>query len=139
MAPCPVIFILVAENPRAEFGCGIHEFALANAKHPFRSQRAGHGRESIRAEDGLPNDHFPVAVLLESHATGFVDIAQLVRLRPKGDNVVRPAAMIASACIGDENDLGLAVAVEVLARMSSVEDYAEASRTEHYTTAAAVD
>ena len=47
--------------------------------------------------------------------------------------------MIAPARISNENDLGLAVTVEVLARMTFVENHAKPSRAKHYTTAAVVD
>src|SRR6267154_1100974 len=121
----------------AKFQSRIHELALAHAEHLFRSRSIGTGRKAGKPWNPFPNEHFAKLISLESRPK--VDIEEPMRLGEKGDDVISPATVHATASVGDEDHFRLTVTIEVLARVVLVENHAEPSRTEHHLPAAVVD
>jgi len=64
-------------------------------------------------------------IFFKADSTWGVDVEELMRFRGEGNDVVGPAAVIAAARIGDEDDLRLAGSVEVLTGVLLVKNHAE--------------
>jgi hypothetical protein len=68
-----------------------------------------------------------------------IDVEELVRFWEKGNDVVGPAAVIATAGVGDEDHLGLAVAIEILASVILVKNHVKPGCAEHDPSCSVVD
>src|SRR6185312_9824645 len=84
----------------------------------------------------LPNEHFTGLISLESRPIR--DIEEPAGFGGESDDVIVPAAVIATASVGNEDHFGFAVAVEVLSRVVLVENHLKPGRAEHHMSASVV-
>jgi hypothetical protein len=97
------------------------------------------GAIDVGIDDDPDQSHFSLTVFLELDGSRRIDVEELVWFRGKGNDVVGPAAVIAAARVGDEDDFRFAVAVKVLASVILIKNHAKPGCAEHDTSGTVVD